>query len=310
MASISANNKPQTETKKKGLTMKQKDAIAGLLFILPAFISLCVFVLYPLIDSVRISTYEWGILGQKIFIGLDNYKRLFSDHIFTQSLWNTFRWVIIYVPASILVSLILALAMDMPVKGIGFFRTMFYLPVITPTVVCSLLFVWLYNTDFGVINYLLGLVGVAPIEWLTDGKISLISIAIMSIWKNAGYNMLILLSALQGIPDSLYEASALDGITPWRKLINIKLPLIMPSMYFVVLTSVIDAFQIFTEVHLMTGGGPGYSTYTVSFYLFANAFEYGKMGYACAMAVVMFIIIMTVTLIQDKVMKKSVAYDT
>ena len=108
MASISANNKPQTETKKKGLTMKQKDAIAGLIFILPAFISLCVFVLYPLVDSVRISLYEWGILGQKIFIGFENYQRLFSDHIFLQSLWNTFRWVIIYVPASILVSLILA----------------------------------------------------------------------------------------------------------------------------------------------------------------------------------------------------------
>ncbi|WP_312699122.1 sugar ABC transporter permease [Sedimentibacter sp.] len=299
--------------KKKGMkhmTLQKKDALSGYMFIAPALLSLLVFMVYPVIASFAISGFDWGILTPPRFIGLENYKTLFKDPVFLESLKNTFVWVIMYVPASILVSLIVALAMDMPLRGIGFFRTMFYLPVMTPMVVCALLFVWIYNTDFGALNYILSFFKIAPVRWLTDKNISLISIALMSVWKHSGYNMLILLSALQGIPESLYEAAALDGITPWRKLINIKLPLIMPSMYFVVLTSVIDAFQVFTEVYIMTKGGPGYSTYTVSFYLFNNAFEFGKMGYACAMSVVMFVIILTVTLIQDKIMNKNVQYDT
>ena len=299
-------------SKKKGMktmTLQRKDALSGYLFIAPALISLLVFMVYPVIASFVISGFDWGILTTPKFIGLENYKTLFRDPVFLESLKNTFVWVIMYVPVSILVSLIVALAMDMPLRGIGFFRTMFYLPVMTPMVVCALLFVWIYNTDFGALNYILSFFKIAPIKWLTDKNIALISIALMSVWKNFGYNMLILLSALQGIPESLYEAAALDGITPWRKLINIKLPLIMPSMYFVILTSVIDAFQVFTEVYIMTKGGPGYSTYTVSYYLFNNAFEFGKMGYACAMSVVMFVIILTVTLIQDKIMNKNVQYD-
>jgi len=294
----------------KHMTLQKRDALSGYMFIAPAFISFLIFVVYPVIASFVISGFNWGILGTPKFIGLENYKMLFKDPVFIESLMNTIKWVIIYVPSSILVSLIVALAMDMPLRGIGFFRTMFYLPVMTPMVVCALLFVWIYNTEFGVLNYALSFLNISPIGWLTDKRISLISVALMSIWKHSGYNMLILLSALQGIPESLYEAAALDGITPWRKLINIKLPLIMPSMYFVVLTSVIDAFQVFTEVFIMTKGGPGYSTHTVSYYLFANAFEYGKMGYACAMAVIMFIIILTVTLIQDRIMNKNVQYDS
>lgn len=298
--------------KKKGIkhmTLQEKDALSGYLFITPALISLLIFVVYPVIASFVISGFNWGILSSPRFIGIENYKTLFRDPIFLESLKNTFVWVIMYVPVSILISLIVALAMDMPLKGIGFFRTMFYLPVMTPMVVCALLFVWIYHTDYGILNYILSFFKIHPVSWLTDKSISLISIALMSVWKHSGYNMLILLSALQGIPESLYEAAALDGITPWRKLINIKLPLIMPSMYFVILTSVIDAFQVFTEILIMTKGGPGYSTYTVSYYLFSNAFEFGKMGYACAMSVVMFIIILTVTLIQDKVLNKNVQYE-
>lgn len=308
MASVNTNT--SKKNKNKHMTLQQKDALSGYMFIAPALISFLLFIFYPVIASFVISGFDWGILSAPRFIGLENYKTLFKDPVFIESLKNTFKWVILYVPASILVSLIVALAMDMPLRGIGFFRTMFYLPVMTPMVVCALLFVWIYNTDFGVLNYILSLFKIPAIGWITDRRISLISIALMSIWKHSGYNMLILLSALQGIPDSLYEAAALDGITPWRKLINIKLPLIMPSMYFVILTSVIDAFQVFTEVYIMTKGGPGYSTHTVSYYLFANAFEYGKMGYACAMSVVMFIIIMTVTLIQDRILNKNVQYDS
>ena len=298
----------KTNTSRSGMTLKQKEALTGFTFILLPLISLIILMYYPIIRSFFISFFDWNLLTDPTYIGVENYKTLFADEVFLTSLGNTFKWVIIYVPMSVVTSFLLALLLDRKIKGAGFFRTFYYLPVVCPIVVVALLWVWIYNTDYGILNYLLGVVGIDPIGWLTDEKYSLIAIAIMSTWKWAGYNMLIFLSALQGIDESLYEAAALDGITPWQKLRYIKLPLIMPSIYFVMLTAVIDAFQMYTEIFIMTKGGPGYSTYTVSYYLWSNAFEYSKMGYACAMAVILFIIIMTITLIQNKFLNSE--YDT
>ena len=296
-----------TKSSRKGLTLKQKEAVTGLIFISLPLLSLIIMMYYPIIRSFFISFFDWNLLQKPKFIGIQNYKTLIHDEVFKQALTNTFKWVIIYVPMSTITSFLLALLLDRKLKGAGFFRTLYYLPVVCPIVVVSLLFVWIYNTDYGILNFILkNLFHMDPIGWLTDSKYSLFAIAIMSVWKWAGYNMLIFLSALQGIDESLYEAAAIDGITPWRKLIDIKIPLVMPSIYFVMLTAVIDAFQIFTEIFIMTKGGPGYSTYTVSYYLWSNAFEYSKMGYACAMAAVMFVIILTITLIQNKVMSKKV----
>lgn len=288
---------------RKGLTLKQKEAVTGIAFIVLPLLSLIIMMYYPIIRSFIISFYDWNILQDPTFIKFDNYKTLFNDEVFKQSLVNTVRWVITYVPMSVITSFLLALLLDRKLKCAGFFRTLYYLPVVCPIVVVALLFVWIYNTDYGILNYIVTeIFKQEPIGWLTDAKWSLFSIAIMSVWKWAGYNMLIFLSALQGIDEGLYEAAAIDGITPFKQLIYLKIPLVMPSIYFVMLTAVIDAFQMFTEIFIMTKGGPGYSTYTVSYYLWSNAFEYQKMGYACAMAVVMFIIIMTVTLIQNKIM--------
>lgn len=299
-----------TKSSRKGLTLKQKEAVTGLIFISLPLLSLIIMMYYPIIRSFFISFFEWNLLQKPKFIGIENYKTLIHDEVFKQALTNTFKWVIIYVPMSTITSFLLALLLDRKLKGAGFFRTLYYLPVVCPIVVVSLLFVWIYNTDYGILNFILkNLFHMDPIGWLTDSKYSLFAIAIMSVWKWAGYNMLIFLSALQGIDESLYEAAAIDGITPWRKLIDIKIPLVMPSIYFVMLTAVIDAFQIFTEIFIMTKGGPGYSTYTVSYYLWSNAFEYSKMGYACAMAAVMFVIILSITLIQNKVMSKKVDYE-
>ena len=253
-----------TRSSRKGLTLKQKEAVTGLIFISLPLLSLIIMMYYPIIRSFFISFFEWNLLQKPKFIGIENYKTLIHDEVFKQALANTFKWVIIYVPMSTITSFLLALLLDRKLKGAGFFRTLYYLPVVCPIVVVSLLFVWIYNTDYGILNFILkNLFHMDPIGWLTDSKYSLFAIAIMSVWKWAGYNMLIFLSALQGIDESLYEAAAIDGITPWRKLIDIKIPLVMPSIYFVMLTAVIDAFQIFTEIFIMTKGGPGYSTYTV-----------------------------------------------
>ncbi|MCI9615787.1 MAG: sugar ABC transporter permease [Dorea sp.] len=295
---------------RQGLTLKQKEAVTGYIFIALPLVSLIIMMYYPIIRSFFISFFDWNLLQEPTFTGIENYKTLFHDEVFRTSLVNTIKWVLIYVPMSVVSSFLLALLLDRKLKGAGFFRTLYYLPVVCPIVVVALLFVWIYNTDYGILNFLLkNLFGIDPVGWITDSRFSLFSIAVMSVWKWAGYNMLIFLSALQGIDENLYEAAAIDGITPWTKLIKIKIPLVMPSIYFVMLTAVIDAFQMFTEIFIMTKGGPGYSTYTVSYYLWSNAFEYSKMGYACAMAAVMFVIIMTVTLVQNRIMNKKVQYD-
>ena len=295
---------------RQGLTLKQKEAVTGYIFIALPLISLIIMMYYPIIRSFFISFFDWNLLQEPTFTGIENYKTLFHDEVFRTSLVNTIKWVLIYVPMSVVSSFLLALLLDRKLKGAGFFRTLYYLPVVCPIVVVALLFVWIYNTDYGILNFLLkNLFGIDPVGWITDSRFSLFSIAVMSVWKWAGYNMLIFLAALQGIDENLYEAAAIDGITPWTKLIKIKIPLVMPSIYFVMLTAVIDAFQMFTEIFIMTKGGPGYSTYTVSYYLWSNTFEYSKMGYACAMAAVMFVIIMTVTLVQNRIMNKKVQYD-
>lgn len=295
---------------RQGLTLKQKEAVTGYIFIALPLVSLIIMMYYPIIRSFFISFFDWNLLQEPTFTGIENYKTLFHDEVFRTSLVNTIKWVLIYVPMSVVSSFLLALLLDRKLKGAGFFRTLYYLPVVCPIVVVALLFVWIYNTDYGILNFLLkNLFGIEPVGWITDSRFSLFSIAVMSVWKWAGYNMLIFLAALQGIDENLYEAAAIDGITPWTKLIKIKIPLVMPSIYFVMLTAVIDAFQMFTEIFIMTKGGPGYSTYTVSYYLWSNTFEYSKMGYACAMAAVMFVIIMTVTLVQNRIMNKKVQYD-
>lgn len=293
----------------KQRTMAQKDAITGYVFVAPAVFGLLVFMIYPIIASFVLSTMDYNVLTEPSFSGIANYSKLFNDRVFLISLTNTLKWVVFYVPVSILVSFIMALAMDMPVRGIGFFRTVFYIPVITPIICVALLFVWIYNKEFGILNFLLYEVGIKPVGWLTNSNLAIFSIALMSIWKWAGYNMLILLAGLQGIPESLYEAAEIDGVTPFKKVWYIKLPLLKPSFFFIILTSVIDAFQVFSEIYIMTKGEPGYSTYTISYYLYTNAFEYGKMGYSCAMAVILFIIIMSITLIQNKLLGQNETYD-
>lgn len=286
-----------------------RDNIAGYLFIAPALFGFLAFMLYPMIASIVISFYDWNILNPPKFIGIGNYINLFHDQVFLISLKNTLLWVVYYVPASIVLSFVLALLMNLPLRGIAIYRSIYYIPVISPLLSVALLFVWLYNPDFGLINYVLSKLGIAPLGWLTDSKLALPSIAIMAIWKNAGWNMLIFLAGLQGIPRQLYEAAELDGITPFQKIWYITLPLLTPATFFIVVTAIIGAFQVFGEVYIMTSGGPGYSTYTLAYYLWSNAFQYNKMGYASAIAMVMFILIFVVTALQDRLFGRRVQYD-
>lgn len=302
-------NSPIHRSKKIKSKRRKRDNLEGYLFIAPALFGFLTFTLIPVLSVFVIGSMEWDLLTAAKWVGFDNYINLFKDEVFLISLKNTLLWVIYYVPASIVLSLLLALAMNLPLKGISIFRTMLYIPVISPLLAVALLFVWLYNPDFGLINFLLSKLGIKPISWLTSESLALPSIALMAIWKNAGYNMLIFLAALQGIPRHLYEAADLDGATKIQKFFKITFPLLTPATFFIVIMSVIGAFQVFGEIYVMTSGGPGYSTHTLTYYLWSNAFKYNKMGYACAISVIMFIMILSVTLVQNKLLGRKVQYD-
>lgn len=267
------------------------------------------FMVYPILASVGISFMDWNIISKPKWAGLDNYITLFGDETFLISMLNTFKWIIVYIPLSITLSFILALAAELPFKGIQALRTIFYLPVVSPLLVVALLFVWLYNPEFGLINYVLSFVGIPQIGWLTNPNLAIFSIAFMTTWKMAGYNMIIFLAGLNGIPQHLYEAADLDGIGPLQKVFYIKLPLVTPAMYYVLVMSVIYAFQVFSEIYVMTRGGPGYSTYTMAFYLYQNAYNFGRMGYGCAMSFIMTVVILAVTILQNFVLGKRVQYE-
>jgi ABC-type sugar transport system permease subunit len=294
---------------RKALHKKMRDNLVGYSFIAPALIGFLAFTLLPVLAAFVIGFLNWDLLTPPTWAGFKNYTALFQDEVFLISLRNTVMWVVYYVPASIVLSLILALAMNMPLRGITAFRAMLYIPVISPLLAVALLFVWLFNPDFGLINFVLSKIGVPPIGWLTDEHLALPSIAIMAVWKNAGWNMLIFLAALQGIPRHLYEAADLDGATKWQKFRNVTFPLLAPATFFIVIMSFIGAFQVFGEIYIMTNGGPGYSTHTLAYYLWSNAFKFNKMGYAGAISMVMFLLILLVTVLQNRLFGRKVQYD-
>ena len=292
--------------------MKQKKVLkraTPYFFILPWIIGFLVFTIGPLIFSLIMSFFNWPLAADPEFVGLGNYLEMFtSDKQFFKSLTISLKYAAIFVPLNMVIALFLAMLITQPVRGVKVFRTIFYIPTVISGVAVSILWGWILNGDYGVLNYLLSLIGIEGPKWLVDPAWAILAVIIASAF-GVGSMMLIFYTDIKNIPIDVYEAAAIDGITPWTKLIKIKIPLVMPSIYFVMLTAVIDAFQMFTEIFIMTKGGPGYSTYTVSYYLWSNAFEYSKMGYACAMAAVMFVIIMTVTLVQNRIMNKKVQYD-
>ena len=286
-----------------------RDNVEGYLFIAPALFGFLVFMVYPIVASFTMGLFQWSLTGKATYVGFANFAELARDEIFWISIKNTAKWVVAYVPLSLALAFVLANAMDKPMRGIIAYRTIFYLPSVSPLISVALLFVWLYNRDFGLLNHLLSLAGIAPIGWLTDPKVSIYSVCLMYLYKEVGYNILILLAAMQGIPRQLYEAAEMDGVRGFRRLWYVKLPLLTPAFYYIAIIALIYAFQVFTEIYVMTRGGPGNSTYTLGYYIYQNAFQYGRMGYASAQAVVLFLAILAVTLAQTKFLGKKVQYD-
>ena len=270
----------------------------GLLFTAPALIGLAVFTVYPVVSLLYYSFCRYSALKPPSWVGLGNYQSLMHDQLFAESLYNTLYYTVLAVPLGIITAFGLAVLLNAKVKGLAFFRTIFYLPSIVPVVASSVLWLWILNPDYGLINVLLRHLGMPGPGWLADPNWSKPALILMSTW-GVGGSVVIYLAGLQDVPVELYEASSIDGASGWQKTWHITIPFMSPYIFFTAVMGIIGSTQYFTQAWVMTGGtgGPANSTMFFAMYLFQNAFQMFKMGYACAMAWLLFIMILGATLL-------------
>jgi multiple sugar transport system permease protein len=288
-----------TQVKRSRISARAREAIECYIFMLPVILGLLLFYLGPMIASLYFSFTDYNMLSPAEWIGLQNYRDLAEDDIFWKSLRVTVMYSTVSVPLVLLAALALALLLNQKFKGVTAFRTMYYLPTVMSGVAVATLWKWIFNTDYGILNLLLDKVGIRGPAWLTDETWAIRALILTSLWTVGG-SMLIFLAGLQGIPNDLYEAAEIDGAGAWSKFRNITVPLISHVTFFNLVLGIIGALQVFTEAYVLTEGGPNNSTLLLSVYLYRNAFEFLKMGYASAIAWVMFLIVLALTLVVFK----------
>lgn len=278
------------------LNLSRREAIAGYLFILPWLLGFIALRFGPMLASLILSFTKYDILSAPEFVGTANYAKMFTDD---PSFWDALRVTLTYaifaVPIGLTLSLMIALLLNQNVPGIAVWRTIYYLPSVVSGVAVAMLWVWLFHSQFGLFNLALGAIGIDGPAWLNDPDWALTALVIMSFWTIGG-SMVINLAGLQGIPTEMYEAASLDGANAWHRFWSVTLPMMSPILFFNLIIGIIETFQYFTNAFVMTNGGPGRSTLFYNLYLFQNAFRFYKMGYASALAWVMLLIILVLTL--------------
>lgn len=280
------------------------EAFWGYVFLIPIIIGFLLFTAVPVVMSLYygFTNYD-GVMEPKL-IGLDNYRTLFTNREFGEALGNTIYFTLGTVPLGVFLALLVAVLLNKKVRGSALYKTAFFIPVIVPFVAIAMVWQWLYNEDYGLFNMLLGKLGLYQPPWLTSESWAMPSVIFMTIWKNLGFNAVILLAGIQGVPSSLYEAAEIDGANAWDKFRKITIPVLLPVIGFVFITSMIGAFQAFDQIYIMTKGGPGTSTQVVTYLIYMNAFQYFKQGYASAMAYILFILIFVLSIIQFRFSEK------
>ncbi len=287
-----------------------RDNFYGYLFISPWLIGgfLCL-TIYPMLSAFWHSFTRYNIIRPAQWVGLENYQRLMGDPLFWKSLYNTAFFTFLGIPLWLVIAFALALLLHQKLKGMGIYRTIFYMPTIVPGVAVAVLWIQLLHPNFGLINALLAMIGISGPSWLTSEAWAKPAIILLRCWAGVGGSMIIFLAQLRSLPEHLYEAAKIDGASNWQQLIRITIPLMTPTIYFNLLVSLIGSFQVFTEAYIMTEGGPVNATTFYVYYFFQQAFNYFNMGYASAMTVIMFIIILVVTIFINRSSGRWVHYN-
>jgi multiple sugar transport system permease protein len=293
------------------ITPKQREAFVGYLFILPTYIGFTIFILYPLIESVRISFQEFSLLRGSTYIGLDNYAQMFADPRLRIAYINTIIFTLFAVFFNAGIGLILAVMLNrrLPILMRNLYRSIFFFPVLIAHTYIAVIWRFLYQQDTGVINYYLGIFGVEPIPWLSNAHWAMAAIIILDVWKNTGFAMLVFLAGLQSIPNEYYEAAQLDGANERQLFFRITIPLLSPTIFFILVIFMIGALQVFDTIIVLTQGGPGDATRSVVLYVYEIAFRTFNMGYAAAVSMTLFAIILVLTALQFWVSRRWVHYE-
>ncbi|GIN59697.1 spermidine/putrescine ABC transporter permease [Lederbergia ruris] len=295
------------KSKKSGIEKMERNW--GIILALPAMLGFLIFTLGPMIASLGFSLTDWNIGGKFSFIGIENYKTMFTeDKLFSKSLFVTVYYTFCSVPLVMCGAFLVAMLLNQKVKGLSIFRTIFYLPVLVPSVANTMLWLWMFNPDFGLLNSILGSFGVSGQQWIYHEQTSIPSLVLMSTW-GLGNAAVIFLAGLQGVPTHLYEAVEMDGGGALSKLRHVTIPMMTPTIFFNLVMALINTFQIFNEAYIMTEGGPNNSTLFYVYYLYRTAFTDTKMGYASALAWVLFIVILFITSILFLTSKRWVYYE-
>lgn len=276
--------------------------MSALIFLLPALLGTLIFIVIPVICSFGLSFVQWDLLNPIKFVGFENYREIFHDGLFYKILGNTIVFALSTSFLGVIIPLILASILNTKIRGSEFFKGAYFLPFITPMVVVGVVWAWIFDPNIGLLNQMLHL----HLNWLYDSKLAMPALIVVSVWKLVGYNMIIFLSSLSAISQSLFEAAKIDGANSFQIFKNVTIPMLSPTIFFVVIITAISSFQVFDLIYLMTQGGPFDSTNVLVYAIYKNAFEYFNVGKASAIAYVLFVIILVLTLIQWSLRKKLV----
>ena len=305
-----ALNKRKVKSTAKLKNAKHNEWMWGYILVAPTVIGLLILNIIPLIQTFILSFQKTGDFGSSQWAGFENYKRLFSDPAVWQATGNTLKYVLMVIPFIIIFSLLVAVLLNQKIKGKSIYRVIYFLPMVAAPAAVAMVWKWLFNSEFGLINYLLSLIGIQGPQWVSDPNFAFIAIAIVGIWSAVGYNMILLLAGLQEIPKDYYEAASIDGAGSIRQFFSVTLPLVSPSLYFVMVTSIISAFQVFDVIFMMIDKTSMAieSTQSLVYLFYQHSFTVNDKGYGSAIIMLLLAIIMVITFIQSKIEKKWVHY--
>ena len=295
---------------KRRVSLEYRDSIWGYSFIMPMFIGFVVITIAPIIATFVFSLTNKNLMSKKLaFIGLENYVELIKDKTFHSTIKQTIEFALLLMPSNLILSMALALLLKEKFRGCGFFRTAVFTPVVISIVVWGVLWKYIFKTDNGLINDLLKMIGIKGPQWLNNLKLSIPIVAFVTLVKGVGMNMILFIGALLDVPKDYTEAAALDGANKWKQFLHITLPTIAPTIFLVMILTTINSLKVFGQINVMTGGGPGTSSYVMVYYIYQTAFKYYRFGYASAVSVVLFLMIVALTLLQWSLRKKWVYHE-